>query len=235
MAAYESRLTVMSVRSAGAATLAGGVLSLVGNLIHPRYPDDEDVVMYRKIADSTMFAVADVILIVAIALVVAGLVGVAQALGSDAAARNARLAVVVGGTVAIAQLGIELFGVRQQANIFADASDSDRLGAFWATNALDHVSSALFATFTVFLLGVAPLLLGWAMLRVKGFYPAWLAGLGMAGGTVCVVVGFMNLLTSDQADNEIAFLVGSLLVTIWVLATGAQSLRRTPGPAPAAT
>ncbi|MDX6285050.1 MAG: hypothetical protein QOG53_535 [Frankiales bacterium] len=217
-----------TTRSAGAATLAGGVLSIVGNLAHPRYPDDPDIVIYRKIADSTMFAVADVLLIVAIALVIAGLIAVASNLGDDFVERSARLAVVVGGTIAIAQTGIELFGVRQQAKIFVDASSDDRAGAFWSTNALDHASSALFATFTVFLLGVAPLLIGWAMRRSAGRYPMWLAVLGIIGGAVCIVVGFMNLLTSDQGDNEIPFLVGSLLVSVWVVATGALLVRRTP-------
>jgi hypothetical protein len=224
MTAYESNLRVTSARFAGTAILIGGVLSLVGNLLHPRYPDDPDVVIYRKIADSSLFPVADVILIVGVALVLAGLVGLARMLGDDAIAYNGRIAVVVGGALTIAQLGVELYGVRQQARIFADAGATDRPGAFWSTNAIDQVSSALFATWTVFFLGVAPLLIGWAIYRARMF-PSWVAVLAMVGGAVCIVVGFLNLLTSDQADNEIPFLVGSLLVTVWVLVTGALLLR----------
>jgi hypothetical protein len=231
MTAYESRLRLTTDRFAGGALVLGGVLSLVGNLVHPRYPDDPDVVIYRKIADSTWFAVADVVLIVGIALVIAGLVAVTRLFAGDAIGTTARSAVVIGGALALGQLGIELFGVRQQARIFADAGPNDVSGAFWAANALDHVSSALFASFTVLLLGAAPLLISVAM-HARADFARWLTLLGGLGGAVCIVVGFMNLLTSDQGDNEIPFLAGSLLVTVWVLATGI-TLFRARGYAPA--
>jgi hypothetical protein len=37
---------------------------------------------------------------------------------------------------------------------------------------------------------------------------------------VCVVVGVGMLLASDQSTFDVPFLIGSLVVTLWVIATG---------------
>jgi hypothetical protein len=58
-------------------------------------------------------------------------------------------------------------------------------------------------------------------------YPSWLAGLGIIGGLICLLVGTVNLVKEDQAALNLVFLVGSLLVTAWLLVSGVL-LRREP-------
>ena len=116
-------------RIGGVAALAGGVLALVGTLLHPRY-DGEDVDIYAKIAASDRYLVADFVLLVALALLVAAVVSIARHIGPSPLADHGRLFAVIGGTIAIGQLGLETFALRHQTEIFAGAAPDDRSGPF---------------------------------------------------------------------------------------------------------
>lgn len=214
---------------------AGGILALIGNLLAPRYngPDFEN---YRRMATSDRQTVAISLLLVALLLITAGLAAVAQSLrgpNMSGPLESGRLAVLVGGTIAAAQFGVELYAYRQQARAFAGAPDGNVVPAFWATNSIDHLNAALFDVWTVVLLGVAPVLLGLAM-RGAQRYPSYVGLLGLVGGAVCLVVGFINLLKEDQSSTQWPFLAGSLIVTVWVLAAAYHLWPRQERPAGAA-
>lgn len=214
-------MTEATRRGTAALALSGGVVALVGNLLAPRFNAD-NVEVYRKVAHSTRFTVADVIVLAALLLVTAAFVGISH-LGPrtpSAQLRSlGRLATVTGGAIAVLETGVALYAYRQQAISFADANGPQQVYAFWATNAVDHVMTAMFSVWTLLLLGLAPLLLGAAQLRERSVN-AVIAALGVVGGLVCAVVGVAELLTDTPSDFDIPFLVGSLLVTAWLLATG---------------
>ena len=221
-------ITWSARRVTAALALAGGVLALVGNGLAPRFSGDE-VATYRDIANSTRFEVAGVIILFALLLVTAAFVGIARVISNDGqseAANYGRVAAIVGGALALGYVGIQLYGYRQQARVFAGADSANVVSAFWATNALDHLTGALFATWTIVLLGVSPILLGASQLRAGR--TSRLGYVAVLGGLVCVVVGVASLLTSDQSSYDIPFAIGSVVVTIWLLATGVQ-LWRQPG------
>ena len=210
------------LRWGGLAAVVGGVLALVGNALHPRWTDVEDVELYRKVADSGVWKADHLILVVALVLTVAGTVAIARSLhdgAGDTLARYGLLATVVGGAIALANIGLDGYAYRVAAENFAAANSQDQVGAFWATNAVDHISTAMFNVWTMVLLGISPLLLGMAAMR-SGRYPTWLAWAATAGGAVCSVVGFWGLGTSDQDMLVIPFVVGSVLVTLWILGAG---------------
>jgi hypothetical protein len=105
------------------------------------------------------------------------------------------------------------------ARVFSSATGQNQQGAFWATSALDKANSSLFSTWTLLLLGLAPALIGLAMLQTRA-YATWVAAVGIVGGLICAAVGIANLLIEDQAKLNLVFLIGSLLVTVWVIAAG---------------
>jgi hypothetical protein len=181
------------------------------------------------VAASDRFVVADLVILAAVLLVTAGLVAIARSEGSAAGhdlAHYGRLAALLGGAVALAQIGLETYGFRQSAEAFADAPEgANQVGAFWATNAVDHVNVALFGVWTLVFIGLAPLLLGAASLRQP---PAarWIGVVGALGGLCCVVVGTLLLVVDETGDLDVPFLIGSLLVTVWILAAGVELLRR---------
>jgi len=209
--------------------ISGGGVALVGNLLAPRINGD-NVEVYRKIADSTRFAAAGVIVLAAVLLVTAAFVGITHTTGLRATgglAYYGRLAAVVGGSLAVLQTGVELYGYRYLAKAFAGADDHNVVSAFWATNALDHLSSAMFALWTLVLLGIAPVLIGAGQLRAR-VRPGWVGIVAVVGGAVCAVVGIASLLHEDQSTFDVPFLIGSLLVTAWIIATGVFLWRAAP-------
>jgi hypothetical protein len=208
--------------------LTAGVVALVGNLLAPRF-DGEDVDVYRELADSTRSQVSNVIVLAAVILATAAFVGFTRVGygGRHAELRYfGRLAATAGGTIAALETGIALFAYRQQAIAFAGADDRNVVSAFWATNAIDHLTGALFAVWTLLLLGLAPLLIAAEQLRERSVSPV-VAGLGLVGGLGCAVVGVCLLLTDTPSDLDVPFLVTSLVVTAWIFATS-LALWRTP-------
>ncbi len=212
--------TTETGRGTAVLAVAAAMTALVGNALAPRINGD-DVDVYRRIADSGRFAAAGLIVLVALVLVVAAFAALTRARhlrGQRALCDYARLATGVGGAVAIAQAGLQLYAYRQQARAFAGANSHNIVSAFWATNALDHLSSAMFAIWTVVLLGLVPLLLGCAQLRAQ--IGGRLGAAAIVGGATCVVVGIAELLKDDQSTFDVPFAVGSVLVTLWLLTTG---------------
>jgi hypothetical protein len=211
-----------SRRGTAALGLLGGVLALVGNALAPRF-DGDDVEIYRDLADNSRYTAASVVILFAVLLVTAAFVGITR-LGYAGRAGDlwyyARLAAVAGGTLAVLGTAVDLFAYRQQAMSFADAKDPQVVPAFWATNAVDHLSAATFAAWTLLLLGIAPLLMGAGQLRDRAANPV-LAALAVIGGLLCAVVGVCQLLSDDPGDFDIPFAIGSVLVTLWLLATSA--------------
>jgi hypothetical protein len=203
------------LRAGGAAAVVGGVLGLVGNLLHPRYGHVADVDIYSRIAVSDRFRIADFLIIIALLLTMAGFVAVARALSGGRGAMLARLgadAALVGGAIAIASIALDLYAFKQ-------AAPADRVGAFWATNAIDKINTGALGAWTIVFLGVAPLLIGAAALAARRG-PAWVGLTGTVGGALCLVVGFIDLSRQDQTPTQIPFLVGSLLVTAWIITAG---------------
>jgi hypothetical protein len=136
-----------------------------------------------------------------------------------------RLAALLGGGIAVSQIGLEMFGFKHQTEVFARATSEDLNGSFWAANAIDHVNTALFNTWTLVFLGIAPILIAVAALRGRRT-SSWVSALALLGGAICALVGTVNLGRDDQSTLEIPFLVGSLLITAWVLVSGWLLARR---------
>jgi len=132
--------------------------------------DDPDFEVYQRFAHSTSLRIADLILIVAIILLTVAVVGIARSLeGADLEvfARLGALFGVVGGTIAIAQFGLESYAYRLQSQVFEGARRPDVRSAFWAANAVDHVNNGLFITWTLVFLGIAPFVIGLGMARSR--------------------------------------------------------------------
>src|SRR5262249_48514022 len=96
--------------------------------------------------------------------------------------------------------------------------------SFWAANAVDHVNSGLFLTWTLVFLGITPFVVGLGMAR-SATWPTWIGVLGGLGGAVCIVVASIMFVQTDSGSQDVAFLVGSLRVPAWFLCAGVWALR----------
>jgi hypothetical protein len=213
----------------GGLLVAGGVWALVGNVLHPRFDQQNQAAVYRAVhiqSDRLLFA--DLLLILATLLITAGLLELARALSRRHASALARIggaAVAIGGGIAVVQYVVEAYGLRQGAHLFAIVDYRNQMGAFWATSAVDWVNSALFSAWTLLLLGCAPLLLAPAMWNSSS-YPKWVTVVGAVGGIGCLFTAVMNISREDQTTLELLFFIASILVTLWVILTGWFELLR---------
>jgi hypothetical protein len=216
---------MQQARLGGTLAVLGGVLAGVGNLLHPRFTGT-DIDNYRKVAESDLYTPANLVIVAAIILTAAGFVAIAQTM-TGTLAQYGGMAAGVGAAIALAQTGLETFGLKQASLAMTTAGSADREGAFWAANAIDRVNVGLFNTWTIVFLGLAPLLIGWAMLasRRAGSVVGWL---GVIGGAGCVLVGFIGLAITDQDSLTGPFFGTSLVATLFILAAGVQLMRTAP-------
>jgi hypothetical protein len=71
-----------------------------------------------------------------------------------------------------------------------------------ATNAVDQLNSAMFKTWTIILLGLTPLALGVLGLRTHRLARG-INAMALSGGSLCLIVGCVNLARQDQSTMEI--------------------------------
>jgi len=205
------------------ALLTGGVLALVANAMTPRISDTAKG--YVELATSKRWLVANVMLFVALTLVVAGLARVANTLGERTSelADFGRVAVIAGGAAALVQLAVETSALKHQAEIWyhTPQGTTDFAMTYWAANSVDHLNAALQVTWDILLVGLAPALLGAAMLRSTMFSRP-IAVFGIASGTAALVVSYLLLVNDNRDRLDIPFAIASVAVTLWVITCGWQ-------------
>src|SRR3954467_7709719 len=100
-----------TARGTGALAITAAIIALVGNALAPRFNGD-DVVVYHKIANSTRYAVAGVVVLAALALVTAAFAALSRIDDSDGQRSlrdGARLATIVGGAIALGQAAVQIY------------------------------------------------------------------------------------------------------------------------------
>ncbi|HEV3473900.1 MAG TPA: hypothetical protein VG602_00825 [Actinomycetota bacterium] len=218
------------LRMGAAAAVLGAIISLVGNLLHPR-PEDSDAPVVAQLDDaaaSDAWIAIHVALMLGILLIVFGLFALARSLKGTEAEPQARVA--LGGLLISAPIGVLTLGVDGYAmKAVADAIGVGPGGAaaLAAGTAVAEVGWALFMLTAITVLGVAPVLYGLALAASKEWpaaygWPVVVIGLGS------IVAGLIGTFGGPSPAFFITFTVTSLLLTLWVLAGGIRLWMRTP-------
>ncbi len=219
-----------AMRWGGAAAMIGAVLSLIGNLLHPRADHATGVRgELRLVADSDIWLVDHLILAFSLAFLFVGLLSVASYLDAGASStwgRIARGAVVSGITIAYLTVAVDGMAMKTVADDWAAAGGGPGGGA----EAVTQVSLALFTALIGSFTGVTPLLVGLAQLWSRRF-PSWLPYLAIAGGALGILVGTVQFLNGpSNFVTNILFTIGAIVVTAWTFLSGLQLWKGAPGP-----
>lgn len=209
--------------------IGSAALAVAGNVLHPRSTGD-GVEDYRMIAGSVVWPVATLLIGIALAGLVIGLVPICRsgrrpaAAGRAAALDAAGWALVVGGTIGVAQQGVDGIGLPRQAASFVAVEPEWNAFPYWSADAVAAINSSLAVIWYVLVLGVVPVLLAVAYRgpRAPGrVLRAAAAGAGIltAATVVVITVGGGNGVT------DALFLAGSLLVTGWFVVLGVTEVR----------
>jgi hypothetical protein len=228
-----------TLRFGSISAIAGALIALIANLLHPRISrfEDPEITFVREVAGFDAWIPLHLALVAGILLVAAGQFVFIRTMKGGPAEGLARLALgalLVSTPIALVTLGIDGYSEKVAADAWAASPSA---ATFATAAAIAHVSWGAFMLLILTFVGLTPILVGLAVTR-SGEYPAalgWGAVLFGAGAVVAGLVGFGG----QSGLFWGLFLATSGPLTLWVLILGvllwrkAPQARPTPTPTPA--
>lgn len=220
-------------RVGGGCSVVGAILSVVFNVLHPRFADIRSTeTQLAETAGSALWIVDHLGILLGVVLMTAGLVALARSMQAGPGAGWARLGLagaVVGAALMAVLMATDGIALKDVADAWARTPAAERGAALSAAHVLRQVNLALLSVWTTVFLGVTILSYGLAV-AASGIYPAWLGWVGVLGGIGSLGVGLaMALAGPTVLVNNVLFLILSLLITLWALALGVLLWRRAGG------
>jgi hypothetical protein len=226
-----------TLRFGAVCAIAGSLVALVANLLHPRISrfDDPVAAFVRAVSESAAWIPLHLALVASILLIAAGQFVFIRSMKEGPAEGLARLALgalLVSTPIALVTLGVDGYSQKAAADAWAASPSA---ASFATAAAVAHVSWGAFMLLILTFVGVTPILIGLAATR-SGAYPAvwgWGAVLFGVGAIIAGLIGFGG----QSGLFWGLFLATSAPLTAWVLILGVLLWRRMPStaPAPAAT
>ena len=210
------------LRVGGASAMAGAVLGLIANLLHPRASGiDTSQEELRLVADSDVWLLDHYLIGWSLALVGVGLICIALSNATEPGRSWGRVAFGFAvGSITIAFIAISVDGraLKEVADAWAESPDDPALIA--AGDAVAQISLNLFNGLIATLFGVTPIVFGITGLAGKRS-PSWLSYLVLVSGVVGLISSSMIYLAgpSDLAVNYL-FTLASGGVTVWAFVSG---------------
>jgi len=220
-----------ALRLGGAAAFAGGVLTFVGNIVHPREPGQLDSAanLFDVAVRNHMWAADHVVIAVGLALVLHGFSGVTQSIRSCPGAEWAHFAwhmAVIGIVLGLALMLTEAVAVTSLAHAWQGSVGAEKDLLLAAGTAVFQLSLTFSVGGMLFLFGAAPVLYGVAMLTSRTEYGAWAGGIGVLFGLVGVTAALIQVMSRDSwLAFYVLFPIASIGVTVWITYLGYRMWR----------
>ncbi len=217
------------LRISSLSAVAGAILGLVANALHPHATDESSEAILREIAASTVWVSTHVGIIVAVLLVIGGLVGLTRSLSGGPGAAFAQLglaAALLGGAVVFVSTSIDGFVMRQVAAAWISAPADQSIVALHVAIAVKQINFGIWSVGMFVFFGVTFVLYGLAIAFSVG-YPQWLGWGAVLSGTGDTAASMIQIYSgSPTAVAELLSLVSSLLLIGWIFAIGVLMWRR---------
>lgn len=215
--------------------LTGGLLALVGNALHPHTPDSDPAATIAALASDAMWTWIHLAIIGGILLIIGGLVLFARVLVGSPAAPLARLGVIallIGGAVVTVSMSVDGFGMKALAVAALAAPATETAAALRAAIAVDTMDFGIWSMGMLILFGAGFGCFALALASSR-LLPLWFAALAAAGALLSGMAALVQIAAGGETqDAEMMFLVGSMLLTAWVLVLGLRLWRGLPVPVP---
>lgn len=218
----------------GWAAILGALLGMIGNLIHPVTPIDDQEGVARIIADSEIWAPVHLAIVLGIALMLLGLVAIRQAIREgvgDALARFGLVAAIAGATIGLVLVILDGVAARQLAQEWAEASSPDRAMALGLVHGNETINFAMASLFNFVFAAMTFILFGLAV-AMSTVFPRWLGWPAFLAGILSLVAGVIQAVVGEPTDaSRVLTIIGPTVITLWLLIMGIQLVRKRPGPA----
>jgi hypothetical protein len=214
-------------RTTAALAIAGAILTLVFNALHPHPSDPTPEAFLRLVAAHPYWVTLHLGLSLGVLLIVGGLAGLTDALRETAGAHLARfgfLTVLLGASLFLVNFAIDGIAMQGIARAWTEAAPAEQATALRVADALDRANFGLYTFETLLLPGLPFVLYGLAVVR-SGSYPRLLGWVGVLGGSVSSAAGLLQAYTGRSPLASVLFVSGSMLVTLWMLMLGVAMWR----------
>jgi hypothetical protein len=205
------------------AAIAGSLLGMIGNLIHPATPLDSQAGVARVIAESDSWFAIHFTIIIGITLMLGGLValynsveeGLARALG-----QFGLFAATVGIAIGLILVILDGVAAKQLADEWAEAPAENSVTALALVISNETVNHALASLFNFAFAGVAFILFGLAV-AVSERFPRWLGWVAVVAGVASIGAGLVQgILGEPSMASRILTIIGPTIITLWMLTIG---------------
>jgi hypothetical protein len=215
-------------RLGGVAAIAGALLGMVGNLVHPVTPIDDPEGVARVIAQSGSWVPIHLAIVLGIVLMLGGLVAISMSIREGVAGALSRfglVAAVVGATVGLVLVILDGVAARQLAQEWAAAPPEGRGVALALVHANETINFALASLFNFVFAAVTFVLFGLSVV-ISGVYPRWLGWLAVLAGALSMAAGTIQASVGEPTEaSRLLTIVGPSVITLWLLWMGVLLLR----------
>jgi hypothetical protein len=221
------------IRVGAAAGIAGSLLAMVGNLLHPATPTGDPEGVARTIADSEIWVAVHLAIVLGLILMLGGLVAIARWITvglPGALARLGQVAAVAGITVGLILVTLDGIAAKHIAEAWATAPPEEEAAALRLVLAEETLNFSLAALFNILFAGVTFILYGLAV-AWSGLRPRWLGWVVVVAGLGSMVVGLVQSYVGESNPvTRILTIVFPTIITLWVVQMGLLLLRSVPSP-----
>jgi len=219
------------LRIGSVAGVAGALLGMVGNLIHPATPTDDPEGVARAIAGSELWVADHLAIVVGLILMLGALVAIAHSIQDGlpgALARLGSVTAVAGITVGLILVTLDGLAAKQIAEAWATAPPDEQTAALRLVLAEETINFALAALFNILFAGVTFILYGLAVAWSR-VYPRWLGWVVVVAGLGSVVAGLVQAYAGESTTvTRVLTIVFPTVITLWLVEMGVLVLRKAP-------
>ncbi|HET9493913.1 MAG TPA: DUF4386 family protein [Chloroflexia bacterium] len=216
-------------RIGGGLGIAGALLGLVGNLLHPATTTGDIEGTARVIAESDGWVAVHFTIVVGLILMLGGLAAIYHSIRGGLPGALMRLgfvAGVVGATVGLILVIVDGIAAKSLADRWAVAPPDEQSIALGMLLTEETINVGLASLFNVLFAGVTFIFYGLAV-ALSNVYPRWLGWVVMLAAVIGVVAGGIQAYVGDFTEiTRILTIITPTIITLWLMVMGFLLVRK---------
>jgi hypothetical protein len=219
-----------ALRIGAIGAIVGGILVLVGNILHPHESGqlDDAQSFVVVVADSGTWIGVHFLILIGLALLLGAYLGLCRSITREPGMTWARLSwgiSIIGVGFGLALMLTEIVAISALADMWVSGSGTEKDLALAAASAVFQLSLTMGAGGALFLFGATPLFYGVAILKSDDYAP-WLGWIGVTAGLVGVLAGVTQLFADTTIAQFVLFPIAAVATTLWIIYLGVMMWRK---------
>jgi len=213
----------------GLTAMVGSLAGMIGNLLHPETPLDDDAGIAKTISTSDSWLALHLTIVFGILLMLGALVALAHSIRDGAAGALSKFGMAAGiAGIAVGLILVILDGVaaKELADRWAAAPPVEQPAALQIVLANETINFALASLFNILFAGVTFILFGLAV-ALSDTYPRWLGWIAVVAGAGSIGSGILQATAGKPTEaTQILTIIGPTVITLWLFVIGILMVRK---------